>query len=89
VANGYEWEGDYDTVIVDILVSTEVPGEYVAAGFDEVLSPIGVWSYFKWKHQNAEVYLWGIKNEAVNPAVKKMSERSLNFTLEQIEEAER
>ena len=86
VENGYEWTGSkpYDTVIVDILVSTDVPGEVIAAGFDDVLSPMGTWGYFKWKHPEAAVYIWGIRNEAVNPAVKNISRAFV--TLEEMED---
>jgi hypothetical protein len=67
--NGFEWKGEYDTVIVDILVkSGDIEGVF-QAGSELTLNPTMVFLRFEAQFRPAKVFLWGIINPDVNPAI--------------------
>jgi hypothetical protein len=71
VANGFDWKGEYDTVIVDILVKTQGQEQAFAAGTNLVLDPQIIFLRLASQFPMAKIFQWGIRNEKQNPAIKE------------------
>lgn len=68
--DGLLHQGEYETVLVDILVKSQNEEEVRIAGQDIVVKkPFELWLEFKTKWMDSYVYLWGMTEPAFNPAV--------------------
>ena len=68
--NAFTWRGEYDTVIVDLLVRDEPTAPTVIAGGQTPISADELYHRFSAQHPNARVYLWGVRDPTINPAVE-------------------
>jgi hypothetical protein len=66
--DGISWEGEYDTVIVDILVKSEEETKVAVAGSKRPLNGTTIWDILAIKFPDAKVMQWGYRDERWNPA---------------------
>jgi hypothetical protein len=66
--------GKYDTIVLDLWVKNEKMEEAKLAGTNDTkLSPLEAYVRFQYNNPDANVYVWGLRHPAINPAVKKLS----------------
>jgi len=71
--------GDYNTVILDVWVREE-GGRVYEAGTHEELPMMPTWLRFKTAYPDADVFIWGMRDPKINPAVEKLpSKKYLDF----------
>jgi hypothetical protein len=70
--------GNYDTIVLDLWVRGEDTKTKIA-GLNEEFPPFIAYLRFKANNPKANVYVWGLRDPAINPAVKPVSKEYINL----------
>jgi hypothetical protein len=75
----YEYvHGNYDTIVLDLWVRGEDIKTKIA-GLNEEFPPFIAYLRFKANNPKANVYVWGLRDPTINPAVKPVSKEYINL----------
>jgi spermidine synthase len=72
IMNWKEKAKDFDTIMLDIWAINK-PDQRV---YEEMLT---MFTLFKFENPNANVYIWGFRDPAINPAVLKVNKKYIEF----------
>ena len=77
----YEYvHGDYGTIVLDMWVRGKADKQTKLAGLENAYSPM-MMSYLRFKFNNprSKIFVWGLRNPNINPAVKQVSKEYIEL----------